>query len=634
MSCSPERPSLLGALSLAVLAVAATAAAEDGPAEPWIDRIEPLGGRIGADTAVTVVGRDLPPSSVIVFDSPALTWLAEPAGGKGELRGTVRVAPDAPPGPHIVTLSTSRGRSNSRLFYAHQLPASEEAEPNDTLAGAQPIRLVAQTLHGSMPALPDVDVFRFEAAAGERWTFDLRSLEYGGFLENNLTLLDGEGTRVAFNDDRDDFLETPFLEHVFERSGTHYLKLDQYRGPQRVNCNRNCGYMLRIGQLPVIRAAFPLGARPGRETAISVRGRGLADTRSVWIVPVRRAEYYRLTFPFSIPVSGEPRPSEPVRGTILSRSESEVSSSFAIPADAWLGLWRLWVGTPGGATDSVSLVVSDRPEPDCASIRPDARGAACNGLLEADRPAASYRLELRADQPFVATTQAAQLGLPRIDTVLELFDADGKLVAEHDDLMTGQGTVIGNPDSMLAFRAPSGGTYRLMVRDRTGRTGPDMAYRLVVEEREPRFALLTDPEALNARPGATVRIGALLVPEPGFEGEVTAWVEAPATGIAGGQGSFRAGQFFGPSGDGDNIVIPTAQLEISLQPDLLPGDYPLRVFGRAEGSSVDVEALPTLWIGPPIKRNDVRRPVEALRLAVVEPEPESRPSQSSAGAAR
>ena len=605
-------------IALAAVAAACVATAAEDPADPWVDRIEPFGGQRGTASEVVLVGKNLSLPARLEFDSPHLSWETVSLEEDGAVRGIVRTDPKAPPGPHIATLATSRGRSNSRLFYVDELPSSRESEPNDTLAAAQPVTLEPQLLHGGMHVLSDLDFFVFEATAGDRRTFDVRSLEYGGFLENNLSLLDAGGTRIAFSDDRDDYLETPFLEHVFDRSGTYYLKLDQYRGPQRVNCARNCGYMLRIGDLPVVDAAFPLGARVGSSVEVSLRGRALRDVESVWLAPVRRAEYYRLTFPFTVPLRTDQRPADRIQGEIASRENGRLGVRFAIPSDAWQGLWRLWVRSPGGISDTVSFEVSAMAEPDCREIEPSPAGMACNGVLENSGDEHEYWLTLNAGQPLVATTLAAQLGMPRLDTVLELFDGEGQLVADHDDLMTGQGTVIGNPDSMLHYKTASGGRFRLLVRDRIDRGGPDMAYRLRIEEREPGFKLLSDPENLNVRSGATERVGVLMTPEPGFERAVDVWVEDPPAGISAGLGQFRAGQFFGPSGDGDNVVIPEVFLNIHVDAGLPPGDYPLRILGRAAEGGETVEAISTLWIGPPRKRNDVRRPLESIRLTVLD----------------
>lgn len=62
------------------------------------------------------------------------------------------------------------------------------------------------------------------------------------------------------------------------------------------------------------------------------------------------------------------------------------------------------------------------------------------------------------------------------------------------------------------------------------------------------------------------------------------------------RGQFRADRQFGPSGDGDNINIPEAVIKVTL-PRETPGEYPIRVFGRATGPGQTDEAFTTLWIG-------------------------------------
>ena len=189
---------------------------------------------------------------------------------------------------------------------------------------------------------------------------------------------------------------------------------------------------------------------------------------------------------------------------------------------------------------------------------------------------------------------------------------------------------------MLHYTPDEDGRYRLVVRDRIGRGGEDMAYRLRIEERAPSFALLSDPENLNVRAGAIERLGILLVPEPGFREAVDIWIDSPPPGISGAAGRFRAGQFFGPSGDGDNIVIPATFLDVRVDEDLPRGDYPLRVLGRVAGGGETVAAFSTLWIGPPRKRNDVRRPLPSIRLTVLDPAPlgESPEGAAASGGSR
>ena len=494
-----------------------------------------------------------------------------------------------------------------------------EVEPNDPPGRPQEIELRSQAISGLLKAGRDIDVFRFTAKAGEQWTFDLRSIEYGSHLECEMALTDDDGKLVAFNDDRDDYLETPLIQHRFQRDGIYRLKLDQYRGPQGVTCAKNCGYLLQISQLPLLLSADPMGLQPGKVTRIRVQGKQLDQIQQIWLAPVRAGETYRLTFPFTVPLQiGPDRPLR-VEGRGIKRTDAEAEFEFALDAAAPEGLWRLWVATPHGATDGLSLEVSRTPTVDEAKVEVLRAGqpSIIDGRLGQSGEEDRYALDAEAGKPIHAWTLAAQLGLPRIDTVLALLDGQGKLLAESDDLMTGQGTVIGNPDSSLYFIPSEAGRLFLTVRDRTGRSGTDFAYRLHLTSEQPGFRLLTEPEEFRAVSGETAELSVLLIPDPGFHEVVDTWVEGLPNGVQSTRGQFRADQHFGPSGDGDNVNIPETVLKIQVPRELAAGEYPIRVFGRRASGGPQVEAFTTLWIGAPRKRNDIRRPLPAVTMTVI-----------------
>ncbi len=620
-------------LSAAVFLPLGIAAASDLPS-PWVERITPFGALRGSTIDVELTGRYLSNAVSVEFDCDDIEWIEILEAHSGSVRGRLRVADEAALGPHIVSVITQDGRANARLFNVTQFPATAEVEPNNRLLNAQALTLGPQIVHGNLPKGPDIDTYVFEAHAGDRWNFDLRSIEFGSHLECEMALLDAAGREVAFNDDRDDYVETPYLDHTFEQAGTYYLKLDQYRGPQGVNCAQNCGYMLRITKLPLILGASPLGARVGTEARITIHGERLESVERIFLTQVRGAEYYRLTFPFSIPLRAEQDPRRGplvprIQGAITARSTTRLEATFPIAADARLGLWRLWVKSPDGASDGLSLELTDEPEISEADIRSrrtrepieaNQGPLTINGQLENDQEQDSYRLRAKAGIPLRFRTLAVQLGLPYIDTVLELFDSKGKLLAEHDDMMTGQGTVIGNPDSSLVYTPQKDETLRLVVRDRIDRGGPTYAYRLKIDNREAGFRLLVDPDNINAAQSEKAKWTVLMIRDPGFDGAVDIEVVGLPDGIEPPSGKFRADQFFGPSGDGDNVIIPELVLETNIPANLPLGDHPLRIIGRTAGAAEPttvVEAFSTLWIGAPRKRNDIRRPVPRSAITVV-----------------
>jgi hypothetical protein len=553
-------------------------------AEPHLARVAPLGGQAATTVEVEFQGKDLDGVTAVQFDTPQLAWLATTANSATSLKGRVRISATAALGPHRVRLITRNGPTNSRLFNVHEFPGVTETEPRQSIA------LTPQVVHGYLQGLADQDFYDFTAKAGERWLFDLQSIERGGFLEASLTIRDADGNEVAHNEDQDEYLETPRLAVVFPRTGKYTLVVDQYRGPQGVTCGDNCGYQLQISRLPVVSSIFPLGTRPGATYRVRVSGEALEHTTGAYLQRARGAEHYRLTFPYSMPVDGADTGLTRIDAVRTRAAADAVEAEFRIPASAKPGLWRLWLLTKDGTAEAMALEIDN-----------DAN--AIDGVL--DKPH-RYPVTLHANRPFHAWTLAAQLGLPAIDTVLELWSADGKLLAEHDDLMSGQGTVIGNPDSSLHYLPARDESATLVVRDRTDRTGPSFAYRLHIGEDPPGFQLLFEPEEISARAGEEVSVEALLIKQPGFEKAVDVWIE----GHAEARGQFRADMHFGPSGDGDNINIPAVHLKVRIPPGTPAGDYPIRLRAQAaDKSGPVVDALATLWIGPQGKRNDTRRPL-------------------------
>jgi hypothetical protein len=595
--------------------------------QPWINRVLPLGARSGSTVTVEIHGQFLSNVTDVRFDSTDLRWVQTKQADSGHVVGLVEVDENAALGPHRLQLFSQDGPSNSRLFNVTQFPALAEIEPNDRLDQAQPMQLAPQIVDGYMAGRVDIDTYAFKARAGERWTFDVRSMEYGSYLECELTLFDADGNRVAYNDDRNDVDETPFIEYTFADSGSYYLQLDQYRGPQNVNCGQNCGYMLRVSQLPLMEAVSPLGAPRGSTARITLVGTALDSIQSVHLSRVRGAEYYRMTYPFTIPIDFRSDPKSAadvprIDAEVISRSAKRLEAKLEIPAGVATGLWRLWATGPKGVADGLSFEISDTPEFSEANSRlVDWRQGEIiiNGALDSDGEDDIYEIQGVEGEPVQILTLASQLGLPYIDTVLELFDGQGKLVAEHDDVMTGQGTVIGNPDSSLSYVPKRDELLQLVVRDRVGRGGPTFQYRLKVRSAHPSFQLLVEPENLTVPRGSAADLTVLLIRQPGFEDEVEVWADGLPSQIEALSGKFRADQFFGPSADGDNIIIPELTFRIEATESLAAGVYPFQVHGRAGTGGPVIEAHTSLWIGPPRQRNDIRRPIPGIAMNVVEP---------------
>lgn len=144
-------------------------------------------------------------------------------------------------GTNWLTLTSPDGVSEPRpLVFLPAGELSEEKEPNGGFREAQSLS-IGQTMSGTTKEVGDVDVFRFEGAAGQMIRLEVFAAAAGSALDSLITLYDAKGRGLASNDDarggRDSFLETMLVA-----AGPHYISVmdaNDKAGPTHV-------YLLRI----------------------------------------------------------------------------------------------------------------------------------------------------------------------------------------------------------------------------------------------------------------------------------------------------------------------------------------------------------------------------------------------------
>ncbi len=600
---------------------------------PRIIRVYPLGAQRGTELELEIAGEFLANTTAVVFDCKDITWLETTSSSSTQLTGKVSISRDALLGPHLLRAVTLDGYSKSALFNVGQFPSLLEKEPNNEIKLAQSIPHLPIELQGRLDGASDMDYFSIQVRAGEHWNFDLRSIEYGSGLETKLTLLNASGHQVAFNDDRSDFDETPWIEHTFTKPGIYFLKVDQYRGPRGFNFGKACTYTLQISSLPRIGIISPLGLSLGQTTRLNLSGTDLQLLQKVYLTPIRLGEYARMTYPYTTPIhfhsdvssaAGTPR----VEGKVLNRSARQLQVEFTLSDPYESGLWRLWGVGPQGISEGGTIEVSAVKEYDEASASQadwEKGEYVINGILRAPGEKDVFLIRGLAGQSLHFWTLAEQLGLPHLDTVLELKDSTGKKLAGNDDVVAGQGNLLGNSDSSLFYTPKEDGNLQLILKDRLNRAGESYVYRLKVKKEAPSFQLFTSPENFTVPRGGSAVLKVHLVREAGFEGEVSIWFEGMPPGVEAPKGKFRADQLFEPNADGADMIIPEIPFQIQV-PDSLPeGDYPIRILGTTTGeeSKPDrriIEAHTSTLIGPLLDSwNYIRRPLPAIVITVCQP---------------
>ncbi|MEP6538966.1 MAG: hypothetical protein ABJF23_26760 [Bryobacteraceae bacterium] len=587
---------------------------------PDLVRVYPLSGQAGTTVQVEILGNRLSNITGAEFDSPDLVWQKTTNSAPGKVTGEVWIASSAALGAHRVRLTGLDGPSNSAIFNVDQFPSIAESEPNDVWNEAQRISSFPVQVQGRLDGAADIDIYAFMVKSGERRVFDLRAIENGSAVETRMILMDAAGKQIVFNDDRNDYNENPLIEHTFPAGGEYYVKLDQYRGPRGFNFGKNCAYTLRISALPVIATVYPLAVRRGTSPVIRLSGTGLETLSKVYLTEIREAEYARMTYPYTMPIRFGPDSQQvKVEGRIRNAGPATAEASFVIPSTVRPGLWRLWAGGPNGFAEGLSIDVVDWPVESGLRMVP----SVVNGALDKPGTRGHYRIEGRAGQPLHFWTLAAQLGVPSLDSVLTLRDAAGRRLAENDDVVAGQGTLLGNPDSSLFYTPQQDGPLFVEVTDRTGRGGTGFEYCLKVSNQLPGFQLFTTPENFTVDSGGSAELKVHLIREAGFKGEVNIWFEGLPGGIEVARGQFRADQLFEPNADGADMIIPDIAFKIQVPAAVPVGAYPIRIYGapaNAPAGEQVVEAHATLMMGPILDAwNFVRRPLPAITMTVVQP---------------
>lgn len=594
---------------------------------PRLVRVFPLGGQAGTTLSVEILGERLSNADRVEFDSPDIVWKSATFTSPHRLVGEVVLSGSAAPGLHRFRVLSLDGPSNSGLFQVGTLRSVLEAEPNDTPERAFPVSSFPADIQGRLDKAPDTDIFRITVKSGERLVFDLKSIEDGSAVEARMILLDSDGKEVAFNDDRDDYNENPRIDHIFEKAGTYYLKLDQYRGPRGFNFGKLCAYILRIGSLPIVRSIQPRALKLGQTQSLDLYGgTGLDSVEKVYLTEFRQAEYSRMTYPYTMPIHfrAEPHVASRLDGRVKRKAADLIDVTFDVPASARAGLWRVWLSGKYGLIDAGAVEITGwrvTPEDTARSAVLEPTQLLVAGSLDEINQKDAFELKVRAGQTIQIWTLAEQIGVPHLDSVLTLRDSSGRKLAENDDVVAGQGTLLGNPDSRLFYTPAEDGVLRVEVRDRTGRGGSGFEYCLKADVGRPGFQLFTTPENLTVAQGDKTELKVHLVREQGFSGEVDIWVEGLPKGAASTRGRFRADQLFEPNADGADMVIPELNVTITAAASMEAGEHVIRVFGApAAEPGRTVEARSTLMLGPLLDAwNYVRRPLPAITMAVVAP---------------
>ncbi|MEI7782044.1 MAG: hypothetical protein WCJ18_08995, partial [Planctomycetota bacterium] len=412
-------------------------------AAPALERIEPPGGKQGAEVEIRITGTELDEPQELFFEAGRIGVAALTAEGN-VVKASLRIPADCPPGPQRLRLRTAEGLSDLRMFHVHLSDQLEEKEPNDIPDTAQPIA-AGQAVWGTLRN-EDVDTFRIHLPAGGRISAVVEAVRLDQqMLDPHLELLDAEGFVVAACDDHPLLAQDAALAATVEREGDYSLRIREtaYGGGNGV-------YLLHVGDFPIPHVAWPPGGPQGATLDVEWIGDPAGPFRQQIVLPAAELDGLARVRPMR---GGDGKPS-PV--AVPFRVTAAPVATVAEPSNE--------PGEAAGATAPTAIC----------------------GRIDASDDVDWIRVQAPRGSTWRVSGWGRRLGSP-IDLVLNAHRDNDKR-----EKITGNDDADG-PDSAVQVTVPEEAAFLLRVHDFQHRGGPDFIYWIDVEQVVPQVTVSVPP---------------------------------------------------------------------------------------------------------------------------------------------
>lgn len=408
-------------------------------------------------------------------------------------RFRVQVPPDQLPGVYEFRVATRKAVSSVGQLLVTELPVVEEKDGDNSTASSGQAVPVPVAICGTCDPAEDVDYYLIDGKKGQRLTVQIYAQRVTDRLHNMvvrgpsiylmdpiLTLYGPSGAVVAQNDN---FFGGDALLHVeLPESGVYALEVRdaRYAGNPRYT------YCVEVTESPLALLAYPMAVKAGSRRDAEPIGYGFPADATVVL-------------------DGTETPAGWHRGRLQAKDQDTTNPIWYRVSD-----FDELVENPDNDSFESATVLESLP-------------AGVSGRFEKADDADVYAFAATAGKYYRIETEAHRYGAAS-DTVLELYDADGRKLASSDDIQF-------TKDSRLDWRAPADGKYFVVVRDLHGRSGPRMLYHLIVEPTGPDFELRGEYYYAFLAPGTRMIWFARITRLNGFSGPVEIGIEGLPEGV-------------------------------------------------------------------------------------------------------
>lgn len=398
-----------------------------------------------------------------------------------EVPARLTIPADMPPGIVYWQAANANGGTATGILVVSDGPEVVEDERRH---GAQALPDLPVTVSGRLSKIEEVDTYRFLVPKAGPVTCDLMARRLGSNFHGLLEVRDKAGRMVA---DAADAEGGDIALTFAAAAGGEYVV--SVRDIDHAG-DRSLVYRLSVTAAPRVLATIPAAGRRGETRPVEFVGLGIA--------------------------SGAP-------------CLESVTKPVTFPADPAVTTLNYRLETPFGTAPAVSLLVTDLPEtidPPRTDDMPRllAVPAGVTGVLDRRFREDRYEFAAKKGEFWSIALDARRIASP-LDVAFVVQGPDGKDLVQSDDLP-------GTTDAGLDFTAPADGVYRVVVSDRSGRSGArDAVYRLEIRQPVADFQLQT-LERVNVLIGGKLDLVVKARRTGGFVGPITLTFAGLPAGIS------------------------------------------------------------------------------------------------------
>ncbi|HMC12338.1 MAG TPA: PPC domain-containing protein, partial [Pirellulaceae bacterium] len=480
--------------SAVILGAMAAEALAEPPAASYI---YPAGGQRGTKVSFRVGGMFLYDQAPLEMLGPGVaasgiikrtetTWfegplIRQPASQAAEnypkdYVGDVQIAADAALGFRRWRVWNAQGVTPLVRFVIGDLP---EVVENELEGEPIPVSVALPvTINGRIFPREDVDVWTFDAAAGQSITCSLAAAEFGSSLKGRLEVRSPSGkplaetTGTSAGDVR--------LRFVAAETGIHEVRIHdiQFGGLQTYV------YRVTVTSGPWLDSVYPLGGQRGTEVKLEGLGQNLGGPLTAKMPEI-------------------------APGVLLHAFDHSDRALNPIRFDV----------------DELPEALEAEPNNGAVAAKSVAVPVVVNGRIDQPGDKDTWQLPLTKGQALRIESRSALLGSP-VAVELVLRDEMGKELARADALDA-------NGDPTLTFTAPADGKYQLEIGERfASRGGAPFAYRVRIAppKKTPDFEVVI-PDSIALEGEGPKNLEVQILRSGDFKGPITLHVDGLPGGI-------------------------------------------------------------------------------------------------------